>query len=114
MHALRTPRFVALAAAVACAALLAAAPAGAANDTLKRVMKKMGATASADDPKGLVPLFEQTKAQAKADFPEWVAIADKGQAAAAKGDLASAKAACKACHTEYRSAYKTKYGSKAP
>ena len=21
---------------------------------------------------------------------------------------------CKACHTEYRSAYKTKYGSKAP
>lgn len=103
-----------LTAAVACAALFAAAPADAGNDALKLVMKKMGATASADDAKGLAPLFEQTKAQAKADFPEWASFADKGKAAAAKGDIAAAKAVCKDCHNAYRSAYKTKYGSKAP
>jgi hypothetical protein len=113
MHASKRP-LVALVTAVAAASLLAVSPVGAADTTLKNVMKKMGATASAEDAKGLAPLFEQTKAAAKPDYANWGAIADKGKAAAAKGDLVAAKATCKECHDAYRSDYKTKYGSKAP
>ncbi len=92
----------------------AALPAFAADNTLKDVMKKMGATSAGEDAKGLAPLFDQTKAAAKSDFPKWNEISDKGKAAAAKGDLAGAKATCKECHDAYRNDYKTKYGSKAP
>lgn len=89
-------------------------PAIAADNTLKDVMKKMGATSAGEDARGLAPLFDQTKAAAKADYPKWNEITDKGKAAAAKGDLAGAKATCKECHDAYRTDYKTKFGSKAP
>lgn len=100
--------------AVLGATLAAAIPAGAADNTLKDLMKKMGATATSGDAKALGPIFEKTKGLAKPEFSNWTAIADKGKAAADKGDLDGAKAACKSCHDSYRSAYKTKYGSKAP
>ncbi|AKV01801.1 hypothetical protein AKJ09_08464 [Labilithrix luteola] len=105
--------------ALAClvgAALLAAAPAGAANMALKDLMKKMGATAAAGDAKALSPIFAQAKTMAPSDpeFANWTAIADKGKAAADKGDLEAAKAVCKDCHTPYREKYRTKYGSKSP
>ena len=95
-------------------AVFAAVPAAAADNTLKDLMKKMGGQVAAGDAKALAPIFDQTKAKAKPEFPNWGAISDKGKAAAAAGDLAAAKATCKECHDAYRDPYKTKYGSKAP
>ena len=95
-------------------AVFAAIPAGAADNTLKDLMKKMGGQVAAGDAKGLAPIFEQTKTKGKPEFSNWNAIADKGKAAANAGDLAAAKATCKECHDAYRDTYKTKYGSKAP
>ena len=103
-----------LATAVLGSILAAAMPAGAADNTLKDLMKKMGSTATSGDAKALVPIFEKTKSMGKPEFSDWAAIADKGKAAAAGGDLDGAKAVCKQCHDAYRSTYKTKYGSKAP
>lgn len=109
-------RNVLVVASVSVAALLAAVPAGAANSALKDLMKRMGAQQSAGDAAGMAPLFAQTKTMKPndPDFASWDAIADKGKAAAAKGDLDGAKATCKECHSQYRDKYKTKYGSKAP
>lgn len=103
-----------LALALAAAATLSAVPAGAADNTLKDLMKRMGAEVAAGDAKGLGPIFDQTKGKGKPEFANWGAIADKGKAASAAGDLAAAKATCKECHNAYRDGYKTKYGSKAP
>jgi hypothetical protein len=103
-----------LALAVTSAAMLAAVPADAADNSLKELMKKMGGQVAAGDAKSLGPIFEQTKAKGKPEFSNWSAIADKGKAASAAGDLAAAKATCKECHDAYRDGYKTKYGSKAP
>ena len=103
-----------LALALTSAATLAALPAEAADTSLKDLMKKMGGQVAAGDAKSLAPIFDQTKAKGKPEFSNWGAIADKGKAAAAGGDLAGAKATCKECHDAYRDAYKTKYGSKAP
>jgi hypothetical protein len=95
-------------------AVLAAAPADAADNALKDLMKKMGAQVASGEAKALGQVFTQTKAMGKPDFANWGAIADKGKAAADKGDLDGAKATCKECHDAYRNDYKTKYGSKAP
>ena len=103
-----------LALALSLAAGLATIHAGAADTTLKDVMKKMNAQMLNGDAKPLAAHFEATKAQAKPEFPNWAAISDKGKAAAAAGNIDGAKATCKECHDAYRTAYKTKYGSKAP
>ncbi len=95
-------------------AVFAAAPADAADNTLKDMMKKMGAQVAAGDAKSLGPVFTATKAKGKPEFSEWNAICDQGKAAADANDLAAAKATCKKCHDLYRDPYKTKYGSKAP
>lgn len=112
----RLPLPLVLPLALACAALFAAVPAGAANTALKDLMKKMGATQAAGDAKALAPIFAQVKTMAPSDpeFANWGAIADKGKAAAEKGDMEAAKAVCKDCHTPYRDKYRAKYGSKAP
>lgn len=106
--------FVVLSLAVLGGALLAAAPASAADSTLKDLMKKMGAASASGDAKGLAPIFVKTKAMGKPEFANWAKMSDDGKAAAEKGDLDGAKASCKSCHDAYRSEYKTKYGSKAP
>jgi hypothetical protein len=106
-----------LIAAVTTAGLFAALSASAANTALKDVMKRMGAElAGGNDVKGLAPIFAETKSIAPSDpaCSSWATIADKGKAAAEKGDRDGAKATCKECHSTYRDAYKTKYGSKAP
>lgn len=94
--------------------LAAALPAGAADTSLKDVMKKMGGLSANGDAKSMSALFAETKGKAKPDYPNWASIADQGKAAADKGDLDGAKATCKSCHDAYRNDYKTKYGSKAP
>jgi hypothetical protein len=94
---------------------LATLPASGAPDvSLKDTMKKMQAQVLNGDTKPLAGLFDVTKAKGKPEFATWGAIVDKGKEAAAKGDLAGAKATCKECHDAYRNDYKTKYGSKAP
>jgi hypothetical protein len=105
-----------LLAAVVASASFAALPAGAASTALKDVMKKMGSLATAGDTDAMVPLFAQTKGLKPndPDYADWDALVEKGRAAAAKGDLAGAKESCKQCHDAHKSAYKTKYGSKAP
>lgn len=102
--------------ALAASVVLGAGTAGASSTALKDVMKKMGATAAGEDAKALAPLLAQTIALKPndSDFAGWDAVADKGKAAADRGDLAAAKASCKDCHTQFRDRYKTKYGSKAP
>lgn len=104
----------ALALALVGAASAAALPADAADRSLKDLMKKMQAQTRNGDVKGLAPLFDQTKAKGQPEYPRWAALSDKGKASAASGDLAGAKATCKECHDAYKSAYKDKYGSKAP
>lgn len=103
---------VSLAVVLAASASAVAAP----NDAMKDLMKKMGAAAAGDDAKALLPLIAQAKSMKPADpeFAGWDAAADKAKAAAASGDLAAAKAACKDCHTPYKDKYKAKFGSKAP
>jgi hypothetical protein len=93
---------------------LAALPAGAADNTLKDIMKKMGGLSAGGDAKSMAPLFAQAKGMAKPEYSNWGSFADQGKAAAEKGDLDGAKASCKSCHDAYRNDYKTKYGSKAP
>jgi len=39
----------------------------------------------------------------------WSTIAAQGAAAAKKGDIAGARAACKGCHDSWREAYRKKY-----
>ena len=112
MRKSRRPGTLALATSI----LLAAGTAGAANTALKDLMKKMGAAAAGEDAKPLAPLLAQTIAM-KPNDPElagWDAVAEKGKAAADRGDLAAAKASCKDCHSQFRDKYKAKYGSKAP
>jgi soluble cytochrome b562 len=102
--------------ALVASVVLAAGTAGAASTALKDVMKKMGAASAGEDAKALAPLLTQTITLKPndPDFAGWDAVADKGKAAADRGDLAAAKASCKECHTQFRDKYKTKYGSKAP
>jgi hypothetical protein len=98
------------------AALAAASRVEAADMKLKEVMKKVGATAAAEDTKALAPLFQQAKAIVPNDpaLSGMQATFDKAIAAANAGDLATSKAACKTCHTQFRDRYRAKYGSKAP
>ena len=42
-------------------------------------------------------------------FSSWSSIASQGAAAAKKGDIAGARASCKACHDAWREQYKKKY-----
>src|SRR6476619_2745769 len=89
------------------AAVLAAFPAGAADNSLKDLMKKMGGQAAAGDAKSLAPIFATLKGKAKPEYANWGSLADQGKAAADKGDLDGAKATCKSCHDAYRNDYKT-------
>jgi cytochrome c553 len=44
-----------------------------------------------------------------ATWTSWRTIATQGAAAARKGDIAGARASCKACHDAWREAYKAKH-----
>jgi len=105
----------ALSFALVMAGVLGAAPAEATpNGDLKALMKSLGTAASDENAKAMAPLLAKTKAFAKPDMPNWVALAERGEKAATAGDVAGAKATCKGCHDAYKASYKTKYGSKAP
>src|SRR5262245_17453673 len=44
-----------------------------------------------------------------ASWSSWSTLASQGAAAAKKGDIAGARAACKGCHDAWRDAYRKKY-----
>jgi hypothetical protein len=103
-----------LAFAVLAAGAFATMAEAAPDTTLKDLMKKMNTSVLNGDTKGLGAIFDATKAKGKPEFANWGSLADKGKAAAEKGDMDGVKATCKPCHDAYRGDYKTKYGSKAP
>jgi hypothetical protein len=104
-----------LALSLAVAAALGSVTAQAEPDySVKTLMKKINANVLNGDTKGVGAMFDAVKAKGKPDFKDWGAMCDKAKAAADKGDLDGLKATCKPCHDQYRDAYKTKFGSKAP
>ena len=44
---------------------------------------------------------------APSGYPNWAAISKDGAQAARTGNLEAAKAACRSCHEQYKSKYKT-------
>ncbi|HQY60616.1 MAG TPA: hypothetical protein PK141_04420 [Polyangiaceae bacterium] len=105
----------AIAAGAAGAFVTAAGPVAAApNKDLKQLMKQLESATAAGDTATMASLFTKTKGFAKPEYATWGTLSEQGRAAAAGGDVASAKATCKSCHSEYKSAYRAKYGSRAP
>lgn len=106
---------LAIAAGAVGALVTAAAPVEAApNKELKLLMKELESATAAGDTATVASLLAKSKGFAKPEYATWSTLAEQGRKAAAAGDVAGAKAACKGCHTEYKSAYRAKYGSKAP
>jgi|SRR4051812_14771713 hypothetical protein len=69
------------------------------------------------DVKALVPAFKEVLKFVpdpawNAGAQGWAAIANAGGEAAAKGDLAAAKASCKSCHKAFRDKYKASFRTK--
>jgi cytochrome c556 len=73
--------------------------------------------ANKGDTKALATLFEKIAKfnpdpKWDTENPSWSGIAKAGADAAAKGDLAGAKAQCKSCHKAFREKYKSTYRMK--
>ncbi len=103
--------------AVACglAATFGAADASALkNPIMQSMMKRLDGYASAGNLQATSEILSLVKAMGPDEYTRWPAIAEKGRAAAAAGDGAAVKAACRECHDAYREQYRTKYGSKSP
>jgi hypothetical protein len=80
--------------------------------------KNVDPAANKGDTKQLATLFEKIAKfnpdpKWDTENPSWSGIAKGGAEAAAKGDLAGAKAACKSCHKAFREKYKSTYRMKA-
>jgi hypothetical protein len=80
--------------------------------------KEMDPLVEKGDTKGLATAFQ--KVVKFAPDPKWnegdkgwAAIAKAGADAAAKGDLAAAKATCKTCHKAFRDKYKASFRTQA-
>ena len=76
--------------------------------------KEMDPLVEKGDTKGLAVAFQKVVKFApdpawNTGDQGWAAIAKAGEAAAAKGDLAAAKATCKTCHKAFRDKYKKSF-----
>jgi hypothetical protein len=76
--------------------------------------KQMDEPTKAGDTKALATAFQQVAKfvpdpKWNAGDQGWAAIAKSGADAAAKGDLAGAKATCKTCHKAFRDKYKASF-----
>lgn len=58
-----------------------------------------------------VPAFGFLERMTPDDMPNWASIARDGRRAAAEGDDLAVRAACRACHESYGSAYANKLRS---
>lgn len=103
--------------AIACglAATFGAADAGAVkNPVLQSLMKRMEGYANAGNMQATSQILSLVRSMGPDEYERWAAIAEKGRAAAARGDAFAARTACRDCHDAYREQYRNKYGSKAP
>ena len=102
--------------ALACglAATFGAADAGAKSTMLQSLMKRMEGYSNAGNMRATAQILSLVRSMNPDEYNRWPAIAEKGRAAAAAGDAAAVKAACRDCHDAYREQYRSKYGSKAP
>ena len=111
----RSRRSLMLALACGLAATFAAADASAVkNSILLNLMKRMDGYTNAGNMRATSQILSLVKSMGPDEYDRWAGFAEKGRAAAASGDAAGAKAACRSCHEAYREQYRTKYGSKAP
>lgn len=73
---------------------------------MQKLMRGFGA---ASTPDALEAAFNRIAAVSPNAGWQWSAIAKKGAELAKAGDTATAKKQCKACHDQYRDAYKSQY-----
>jgi len=59
-----------------------------------------------DDMPALAAALDKVVKMAPAGYPNWASISKDGAAAARAGDMDATKAACTACHNQYRAKYK--------
>lgn len=83
-------------------------------DAMMEVMKMLESYANAGQSRHVAMVLTSIAAMAPREFPEWQAIADKGAAAASRGDMAAAKQSCAACHGKYREAFRAKFRAGKP
>jgi hypothetical protein len=116
----RTPRSkskaaLPLALAIGLAAMFGASDANAVgNPLLQNVMKALNGYVAAGNMPATTEILNLVANVGPDEYARWRSIAEKGRAAAAAGDGAQLKAACTACHEQYREAYRHKYGSSRP
>ena len=71
-------------------------------------MKKNTASAmAAEDLPALAEAFDKIVTFAPAGYTNWVSISRDGASAARAGNLNAAKGACRGCHDQYRTKYRT-------
>jgi len=75
--------------------------------TQKWMKANMAPAVASDDAHALAKNLEYVAARAPAGMPNWGPIAKTGATKATAGDIAGAKASCKACHDQYKAKYKT-------
>ena len=81
----------------------------------KWMRQNMAPALAAGDNAGLAAALDKVAATSPdASWATWSTLAKQGSDAAKKGDLASAKAACKSCHDAYKDKYKAQYRTKSP
>ena len=73
---------------------------------MQKLMRGLGAAAT---PEALEAAFNRVAGLSPNAGWQWAAIAKKGAELAKSGDTATAKKQCKACHDQYRDAYKAQY-----
>jgi hypothetical protein len=92
-------------------AVLGAAPAAFGFEMMKNMMTSLDLSAKRGDARATAIMLDTISMFGGKEFEEWKPIAQKGAAAARRGDMATAKASCKSCHDKYHDGYKQKYGS---
>jgi len=113
---MRRPRgSLVLALACGLAATFGAADAGAVkNPILQNLMKRIDGYANAGNMKATAQILSVVRSMGPDEYERWPALAERARAAAAAGDAAKVRTACRDCHDAYRERYRTKYGSKGP
>ena len=81
----------------------------------KWMRQNMAPALAAGDNAGLAAALDKVATiSPDASWATWGTYSKQGSDAAKKGDLVSAKAACKGCHDAYKDKYKAQYRTKAP
>jgi hypothetical protein len=104
-----------LASAIGVAVTFGASDAGAVrNPFLQTLMKRLNEYVAAGNTQAAAEILKVVKHVGPDEYAGWAGIAERGRVAAAAGNGVQLKAACTACHDQYRVAYKSKYGSAGP